>query len=449
MKFYSRILTILLVAVMLLCSIPVSVFAKADGIGNYIIETGSSVLYIRSGPGTSYSKLGSLSNGQVVSVTEISNGNWGKIAYGVATGWICLDYASRTTAAPAPTVGKQYSISADGLALIKYFEGYRQYKYWDYGHYSIGYGSTCGENDYPNGITEEEASALLLANMSSYENTLDTFLSKYGIKVTQKQYDALLSFTYNLGKPWTKYDEFDLKTILINGAENYTPEEIRAAFGQFVKAGGVTLSGLVSRRNKEADMFIAGTIFANKTFKDVTSRSWYFDAVEYVNVKGIMTGVSGGYFKPDELLSRAMMVTILGKIEKINTNLYKNKTSFTDVDTKDWFAPYVQWAYESSVTTGTGYGTFEPEKSISRQDLVVMLYNYTKSEGINTNAYNASLTGYSDHANISSYAQQAMKWAVGSGCISGTTEGQLTPKKQASRAETAQIMKNYMQKIMA
>ncbi|MBR5516271.1 MAG: S-layer homology domain-containing protein [Clostridia bacterium] len=449
MRFCNRILALFLISVMMLSSAAFSVYAAPNGTGEYRIDVGASAfLYVRSGPDKNYSSIGKLYDGQSVNVLEIANTNWGKVSVAGNYGWICLDYANKLTADSVP--GKQYTLSAEGLQLIKDFEGYAQFKYWDGGHYTIGYGSTCYENDYPNGITEPEASALILATMPSYEANLDSFLTKYNIKVSQKQYDALVSFTYNFGNPWVRWDEFDLKTILINGAHRSTPEAIKNAFGQFVKAGGNVLPGLVSRRAREAELFIEGTAFSEtKSFKDVYTHSWYFNAVEYVNEKGIMTGVTGGSFKPGDLLSRSMMVTILGKIEKIDTSAYSNKTNFEDVKVTDWFAPYVEWAYVNGITNGTGDGEFSPNVPITRQDIVVMLYMYTQKKGIETMGFTDNTDKYADTADIASYAVPAMKWAVGCGCIAGNDSNELDPGNNASRAEAAQIMKNYNEKVMA
>jgi len=446
MKFCSRIFALILIATLLISALPFAVFADYT-VGTYTITTES--LRVRSGPSTSYSKIGNLTYGQSVSVTEV-NGEWGKISYNGSVGWISLEFAVLSNSTPGTNSSKKLTLSAEGLQMIKNFEGYRQYKYWDGGHYSIGYGSTCGPNDYPNGISEAQASALLVSTMASYEANLDKFLSAYSITVSQKQYDALVSFTYNFGNPWTRWDEFELKTILINGADKYTSEQIRAAFGEFVKANGVVLSGLVYRRNAEADMFIAGTSPAStKSFKDVYDYNWYFDAVEFVNSKGMMTGVTGGYFEPEQNLNRAMMVTILAKIEKIDVSAYKNKLYSHDVKATDWFAPYVAWAYESGITKGTGNGYFSPYKAISRQDFVVMLYNYTTLKNINTSVSAVTAAAFDDQSSVSDYARVAMNWAVGCGCITGNSSNELNPKGKANRAVAAQIIMNYTQNVMA
>ncbi|MGN1481876.1 glycoside hydrolase family protein [Porcipelethomonas sp.] len=147
--------------------------------------------------------------------------------------------------------------SQECLDLIKECEGFSKYKYWDYSQWTIGYGTGVGEDEYPDGITEEEAEALLEDALTTYEGYVNKFADKYNIDLKQNQFDALVSMTYNLGNIWGVYDEFDLKTYLINGSENYSFLEIEKAFGEWRKAGGSVVQGLVNRRQKEAGLFLS------------------------------------------------------------------------------------------------------------------------------------------------------------------------------------------------
>lgn len=459
MSLTKRIFALILVVITVAGVLPFASFAAEYKVGSYKV-TAEPSLRIRSGPDTTYDKLGNIYYGTTVKVTEIS-GEWGKVSYNGISGWIYLEYTeyqgSGTTPTPTPNptpvdpddnghvAAKQTTLSEVGLQMIKNFEGYRQYKYWDGGHYSIGYGSTCGANDYPDGISEAEASALLVSRMGSYEAGLDKFLYDNNIKVSQAQYDALVSFTYNFGNPWTRWDEFDLKTMLINGAYKYTPQQITDAFCQFVKSGGVVVQGLIDRRTKEAAMFNSGTAFYQYgSFKDVYTRDWYYNAVEFVNEKGIMTGVSTAKFSPSVQLTRAMMVTTLAKLGGVRIDAYKGKSSFSDVKTTDWFAPYVEWAYKNGITSGTGDGRFAPNKSITRQDLIVMLYKFVNVAGYKVDfADSGEFGGFVDSSKVSDYAVTAVKWALERNILSGNGNGLLNPVGKATRAETAQLMKNY------
>lgn len=149
------------------------------------------------------------------------------------------------------------SISDLGVRFIEAFEGYFEYAYWDYEHYTIGYGTTCEKDEYPSGISEPAAHKLLLKVLPSYESGLNSYLKKNNIYVTQNQYDALMSFTYNFGAyVWTSRHP-TIAQYLENGIEKYTDQQIAEAFGKWVNAGGKPLQGLIDRRAAEARFFCA------------------------------------------------------------------------------------------------------------------------------------------------------------------------------------------------
>ncbi|MEE1002247.1 MAG: SH3 domain-containing protein [Acutalibacteraceae bacterium] len=158
---------------------------------------------------------------------------------------------------PTTAAGKKYvkrTTSELGVNFIEVFEGYYQYAYWDYSQYTIGYGSRCEKDEYPAGISEPAAHALLKKILPSYESGLNSFLSKNDIYVTQNQYDALISFTYNFGAyVWDRNPT--IAKYLKNGIDKYTDKQIAKAFGLWVNAGGQKLQGLVERRAAEAKLF--------------------------------------------------------------------------------------------------------------------------------------------------------------------------------------------------
>ena len=173
---------------------------------------------------------------------------------------------------------KRLTESQDCIDLIKESEGFSKYKYWDYSQWTIGYGSGCGANEYPNGITEEEAEKLLRKYTSAFAGCVNDFAEKYNITLTQNQFDALVCMSYALGNLWDAYDTFDLKTILINGSENYSFLEIAQAFGEWRKAGGSVLQGLVKRRQMETVLFLK-----NRT--DNKSEVWRVNDESGVNLR--------------------------------------------------------------------------------------------------------------------------------------------------------------------
>ena len=144
------------------------------------------------------------------------------------------------------------------IALLKSKEGFRATAYWDYSQYSIGYGSACTKDEYPNGITEAQADILLREMLQGFEKKLDKFLQENYITLRDNQYDALISLTYNIGSGWMK--ESALGTLLKNGT--YSNNELASAIGIWchVKSNGVTSihDGLVARRISEINVFLYG-----------------------------------------------------------------------------------------------------------------------------------------------------------------------------------------------
>lgn len=152
-----------------------------------------------------------------------------------------------------------YTTSEQCVEKIKAFEDLRLTAYTDIsGKWYIGYGSTCELSDYPNGITEETAEKLLRKDLAVAEETVNGMLMKYGISVTQYQFDALVDMTYNLGMQWIN-PEYRLCSYLINGIDRYSEGEVVNAIATWCHAGGdIVMDHLVSRRLWEAFLFLYG-----------------------------------------------------------------------------------------------------------------------------------------------------------------------------------------------
>jgi len=152
-----------------------------------------------------------------------------------------------------------------GVEFIKEQEGFSPFVFWDEKHWTIGYGTTVGEDDYPEGITQEEATALLTDNLHRYENAISAFAERYEVSLTQPRFDALVSFTYNLGGGiWADdYEDFLLRQYLREGVENFSRAEIAQAFENWCYSGGVVVPGLLNRRGREAVVFQSAKADAN------------------------------------------------------------------------------------------------------------------------------------------------------------------------------------------
>lgn len=174
-------------------------------------------------------------------------------------------------------------------------------------------------------------------------------------------------------------------------------------------------------------------------FTDVQAGAWYADAVKYVFDQGLMSGMSAQEFGPDGQVTRGQVVTILWRLAGSPTVSGK---AFHDVSAADWYADAVAWASANGVVSGYENGGFGPEDQVTREQLAAILYRYAQLSGKDTGK-SADLSGYTDSVTISAWAPQALKWAVGSGLISGTGTHTLSPRGTATRAQIAVILQNY------
>ncbi len=185
---------------------------------------------------------------------------------------------------------------------------------------------------------------------------------------------------------------------------------------------------------------------ADTPFTDVYANDWYASAVEYTYNKGILLGTSSTTFNPNTKLTRGMLVTILHRMEGKPTPKTQNK--FSDVSKSQYYYDAVVWATEKGIIHGYDNGKFGPDDTITRQDVAVILRNYTQYRGINTNV-TENLGSFSDGNLVSDYAKSAMQWAVRTGTITGNNNGEsLTPHGKATRAETAGLMYKYYKNVL-
>ena len=173
-------------------------------------------------------------------------------------------------------------------------------------------------------------------------------------------------------------------------------------------------------------------------FNDVAYTSWYYDAVKFVYDKGIMDGVSYYRFAPDATITRGMVVTMLWRMAG---EPYEAAAGFTDVATGRYYSTAVAWAARNGIVEGMTATTFAPDQAITREQLASILYRYAKWLGFS--GYGSDISGYTDAGKVSSYAYDAMSWAVRSGVVTGTSARVLDPQGTASRAAAAQMFMNF------
>lgn len=180
-------------------------------------------------------------------------------------------------------------------------------------------------------------------------------------------------------------------------------------------------------------------------YTDVSEQNWYHSAVRYVVSQGLMTGTGADNFSPNVDASRGMIVTILYQLA--GTPETTSAHSFADVVEGTWYSNPVLWAANNNIVSGFEDGNFKPNQPITREQLVTILYQYSKSMGYDMSE-EAELSVYTDQDQISGYANPAMKWAVKHGILTGMADGTIAPRATATRAQLAVILGKYIKSFV-
>lgn len=174
-------------------------------------------------------------------------------------------------------------------------------------------------------------------------------------------------------------------------------------------------------------------------FTDVVKGSWYYEAVQYMQNKNLMSGVSEKQFAPNAETTRAMIVTILYRMENEPA---VSGNGFSDVDKNQWYANAVTWAANNHVVNGYGNSVFGPNDIITREQMASILYRYAQYKGYDISG-KSELSAYGDASSISKYAEAPLQWAKSEGLINGTTNTTISPNGSATRAQIAVMLMRF------
>lgn len=179
-------------------------------------------------------------------------------------------------------------------------------------------------------------------------------------------------------------------------------------------------------------------------FTDVKSGNWFYDAVKYAYAQGLMTGTSATTFAPNGTMNRAMIVTVLYRLEK--SPAVTGVSKFTDVPAGQWYSDAVAWAAANKIVNGYDETTFGPMNAVTREQMAAILFRYEQYKGLENVTLEENLNRFPDQNKISAYAIPALQWAVGQKIINGNADGTLDPTGTATRAQVAQIFTNLLNK---
>lgn len=176
-------------------------------------------------------------------------------------------------------------------------------------------------------------------------------------------------------------------------------------------------------------------------FIDLTADDWYCDDVRFVYENKLFQGVTATTFSPGTKMSRAMLATVLYRLAGSAADV--PSAGFTDVADGDWYADAVNWTAGTGVVNGMGDGTFAPNANVTREQVAAMLYRYARDYlGLEV-TLSGGLSAFSDRGKVSSWAEDALSWAVGQGILNGYEDGTLSPGGTASRAEVAAMLRRF------
>jgi hypothetical protein len=179
-------------------------------------------------------------------------------------------------------------------------------------------------------------------------------------------------------------------------------------------------------------------------FTDIEGH-WAYDYIRYGIERGLYNGVTETEFNPSGTMTRAMFVTVLGRIAGVDVTAYGGK-AFDDVPEGEWFSAYVKWAAEKGVVSGVGDNKYNPEAFITREQMARMLFNYVEFAGITLKS--ADVQPFADADEISDWATAAVEAMARAGIVNGVGENRFAPKNTASRAEVATLLSRFVQEYV-
>ena len=177
-------------------------------------------------------------------------------------------------------------------------------------------------------------------------------------------------------------------------------------------------------------------------FDDVRRGDWFYDDVRYVYETGLMNGTANRIFAPSISTTRAMIVTILWRLE--GSPVVNFAMRFRDVVENAWYSEAVRWAAANGIVTGYSENAFGPNDNITREQLAAILHRYAKYKGLDVSAgEDTNILSFDDAQTISGYAVPSMQWACGAGLMQGSNR-KLLPTAQATRAQVAAMLHRFL-----
>lgn len=220
----------------------------------------------------------------------------------------------------------------------------------------------------------------------------------------------------------------------------YDDPESAAAKGALARERGLGGVGFWELSQDRAGELVQAAL-ASGDFWDVPANAWYADSVTALSSAGLMQGVGGGRFAPERTVTRGQIAAILHRAAGTPA---ASGTPFSDTAPDAYCAEAAAWAEEQGILQGYADGTFRPDQPVSRQQLAAVLFRYASGQGWD-NGRRASLRGFPDEDQVSAYAREPLRWALGAGIMQGRSDGRLDPCGSATRAQTAVLLCRFLE----
>lgn len=178
-------------------------------------------------------------------------------------------------------------------------------------------------------------------------------------------------------------------------------------------------------------------------FTDVRESDWFYEDVAFAYENGLFAGTSDTTFSPNASMTRAMLVTVLYRLE--GQPAVNGRSGFSDVQYNGYYEDAVTWAADNGIVNGTSTTTFSPNANVTREQMAAILYRYAQHKKYNT-AASSGLNGFTDHASVSGYAAASLEWAVAEKLVNGSA-GKLMPTGNATRAQVAAILHRFVENV--
>ena len=303
-------------------------------------------------------------------------------------------------------------------------------------------------------------------------------LSVYDNRVVVSRYDAKGEYTaaeslgqtnpkkpgegevanYPLTVPLLTQSEFTISAV--SSAPAYGSVEVKHGYVLALPNENYTVSGWTltpadaATVTRDGDRFFFSDLRADCTltvdfaesycvsqqFRDVDRGQWYHDGVDYAVSHGLFKGVALDRFDPEGTMTRAMLVTVLYRLD--GAPAIAPDTGFSDVPENEWYAQAIAWGKLRGIVDGVGGGKFAPEDKVTREQAATILYRYARYKGSDTSAA-ADISTFRDAASVSAYAEEPMAWSVAEGLVGGIEGNRLDPQGSATRAQLAVILMRY------